>query len=45
MPFGRDAVPILEVGTITEALRQHLGGAHDYLLHCPRATLSVGVVA
>jgi len=23
MPFGRGAVPILEVGTIIEALRQH----------------------
>jgi len=28
---------ILEVGTIIEALRQHLGGTHDYALHCPRA--------
>ena len=45
MPFGRDGVPILEVSTIIEALRQHLGGTHDYALHCPRAAPSVGVVA
>ena len=45
MPFDRDGVPILEVSTIIEALRQHLGGTHDYALHCPRAAPSVGVVA
>jgi len=45
MPFGRGAVPILEIGTIVEALRQHLGGVHDYFLHCPRAAHSVRVVA
>ncbi len=45
MPFGRDGVPILEVSTIIEAMRQHLGGTHDYALHCPRAAPSVGVVA
>ncbi len=32
MPFGRDGVPILEVSTIIEALRQHLGGTHDHAL-------------
>ncbi len=45
MPLGRDNVPVLEVSTIIEALRQHLGGTHDYALHCPRAAPSVGVVA
>ena len=45
MPLDRGAVPILEVGTISEALHQHLGSTHDYALHCPRAALSVGVVA
>ena len=44
-PLGRGAVPILEVGTIIEALRQHLGSTHDCALHCPRAAPSVGVVA
>jgi len=29
MPLDRGAIPVLEVGTIVEALRQHLGGAHD----------------
>ena len=43
MPFGRDGVPILEVSTIIEALRQHLGGTHDYALHCPRALLLLGL--
>jgi hypothetical protein len=32
VPLGRGAVPILEIGTIIEALRQHLGGTHDYAL-------------
>ena len=45
MPLDRGAVPVLEVGTIVEALRRHLGGTHDYSLHCPRAAPSVGVVA
>jgi len=48
MPFGGGAVPILEVNNVVtniEALRQHLGGTHDYALHCPRAAPSVGVVA
>ncbi len=45
MPFGRDDVPILEVSTIIEALRQHLGGTDDYALHCPRAAPSVAFVA
>ena len=45
MPLGRVAVPILEVGTIVEALRLHLGSTHDYALHCPRAAPSIGVVA
>ena len=45
MPLDRGAIPVLEVGTIVEALRQHLGGTHDYALHCPRAAPSVGVVA
>ncbi|DBA96136.1 TPA: hypothetical protein ACH3X1_015622 [Trebouxia sp. C0004] len=43
MPFSAGAVPVLEVGTIIEALRQHLGGTHDYALHCPRAAPSAGV--
>ena len=42
---GKAAVNKAEVGTIIEALRQHLGGTHDYALHCPRAAPSVGVVA
>ena len=45
MPLGRGAVPILEVGTIVEALRQHLRSTDDYALHCPRAAPSVVVVA
>ena len=45
MPLDRGAVPVLEVGTIVEALRQHLCGTHDYALHCPRAAPSVGLVA
>ncbi len=45
MPLGRVADPILEVGTIVEALRLHLGSTHDYALHCPRAAPSIGVVA
>ncbi|DBB00242.1 TPA: hypothetical protein ACH3X1_014071 [Trebouxia sp. C0004] len=44
MPFDSGTIPVLEVGTIVEALRQHLGGTHDYALHCPRAAPSVGVV-
>ncbi|DBA85583.1 TPA: hypothetical protein ACH3X2_005652 [Trebouxia sp. C0005] len=39
MPLGGATVPILEVGTIVAALSQHLGGTHDYALHCPRAAL------
>ena len=45
MPLGRGAVPVLEVGSIVDALRQHLGSTHDYALHCLRAAPSVGVVA
>ena len=45
MPLGRGTAPILEVGTIVEALTQPLGGTHDYALHCPRAAPSVGVTA
>ena len=45
MPLDRGAIPVLEVGTIVEALRQHVGGTHDYALHCPRPAPSVGVVA
>jgi len=45
MPLDRGAIPVLEVDTVVEALRQHLGGTHDYALHCPRAAPSVGVVA
>ena len=41
MPFDRGAIP---VGTIVKALRQHLGGTHDYALHCRRTAPSVGVV-
>ena len=43
MPLDRH--PVLEIGTIVTALRQYLGGTHDYALHCPRAAPSVGVVA
>ena len=35
IPLDRGAVPVLEVSKIVEALRQHLGGACDYALHCP----------
>ncbi len=37
MPHGRGVIPVLGAGTIVTALRrrQHLGGAHDYALHCP----------
>ena len=45
MPLGRGAVPVVEIGTIVEALRQHLGSTHDYALHCPRAAPYIGVVA
>ena len=37
-------LPVLNVGAIEKALRQHLGGTHDYALHCPRAAPFVGVV-
>jgi len=45
MPHDRGVNPVLEVGTIVIALRQRLGGTHDYALHCPRAAPTVGVVA
>jgi len=45
MPHDRGVIPILEVGTIVQALRQHIGGTHDYALCCPRAAPTVGVVA
>jgi len=45
MPHAGGIVPVMEVGTIVKALRQHLGGTHDYALHCPRAAPTVGVVA
>ena len=45
MPLDRGAIPVLEVGTIVEALRQHLGGTRDDALHCSRAAPSVVVVA
>jgi len=45
MPHDRGVIPVVEVGTIVKALRQHLGGTHDYALHCPRAAPTVGVVA
>ena len=45
MPLDRGAIHVLEVGTIVEALHQHLGGTYDYALHCPRAAPSVEVVA
>ncbi|DBA82196.1 TPA: hypothetical protein ACH3X1_007179 [Trebouxia sp. C0004] len=45
MPVDSGTIPVLEVGTIIEALHQHLGGTHDCALHCPRAAPSVGVVA
>ena len=38
-------VPDMEVAAIVEALRQHLGGTHDYALHCLRAAPTCGVVA
>jgi len=37
MPLDRGAIPVLQVGTTDEALRQHLSGSHDYALHCPKA--------
>ena len=43
MPRNMDAIPVLNVGAIEKALRQHLGGTHDYALHCPRAAPFVGV--
>jgi len=45
MPHDRGVIPVLEVGTIVQALHQYLGGTHDYALHCPRAAPTVGVVA
>ncbi len=45
MPHAGGIVPVMEVGTIVKALRQHLGGTHDYALHRPRAALTTGVVA
>ncbi len=45
MPVYSGVVPIIEVGTVVEALRLHLDGAHNYALHCPRAAPSVGIVA
>ncbi|DBA96670.1 TPA: hypothetical protein ACH3X1_016740 [Trebouxia sp. C0004] len=44
MPLDSGTIPVLEVGTIVEALRQHLGGTHDYALHCPRAALLLGLL-
>ncbi len=37
LPHDRGFVPVVEVGAIVKALRQHLDGIHDYALHCPRA--------
>ncbi len=45
MPVYSGIVPIIEVGTVVEALRLHLDGTHDYALHCPRAAPTVGIVA
>ncbi len=45
MPHDRGIIPVLEVGAIVKALRQHLGGTHDYALHCRRAVPNTGVVA
>ena len=39
MPFDRGAIPVLEVGTMVEALLQHLGGTH-----CPRQPLLLGLL-
>ena len=44
MPHDRGVIPVLEVGTIVKALREHLGGTHDYAMYCPRAAPTVGVV-
>ncbi len=43
LPFGRGAVPVLEVGTIVEALRQHLCGTHNYAL-VPEQPLLLGLL-
>ncbi len=37
VPSDTGAIHVLKVGAIEKALRQHLGGTHDYALHCPRA--------
>ncbi|DBA96093.1 TPA: hypothetical protein ACH3X1_001588 [Trebouxia sp. C0004] len=39
MPLDSGTIPVLEVGTIVEALRQHLGGTLDYALHCQQPLL------
>ena len=45
MRHDSDFVHDMEVAAIVEALRQHLGGTHDYALHCPAAAPTTGVVA
>ena len=44
-PFDSNIVPLLEVAAIVKTLHQHLWGAHDYALHCPRAAPFDGVVS
>ncbi len=44
MPRDRGVIPVLEVGTIVKAMRQHLGGTHDFAMHCPRAAPTSRVV-
>ncbi len=45
LPYTGDIIPVLEVDTVVEALRQRLHGTHDFELHCPRAARTVGVVS
>ncbi len=44
MPSDMGAIPVLKVGAIEKALRQHLGGTHDCALHCPRQPLLSGLL-
>ena len=44
-PFDSNIVPLVEVAAIVKTLHQHLWGADDYALHCPRAAPFHGVVS
>ncbi len=43
MPHDRGVIPVLEVGTIVKALREHLGGTHDYAMYCLGQPLLLGL--